>query len=578
MRDYFTSEQKERISVGILVIVALLRFVNLGFLDLQAWDEAIYAVRAEGILRFGGFLDQTPFAIGGLYSSFHPPLYVWLTSLSFALFGVTEFAARFFSAFFGGLTILVIYRIGRNLQSKHLGFLAAMIYALNPFVTVFARQGQFDTTLVFFLSLCILLYQRMEADNRVRSALLAGLALGLALMTKLFVGLGVPLAYVLWRMLIPKGSQRSPWSLFVISLGVSFIVAAPWHIYMTLTQGAGDPLFFLQASSILDRSLHGIEGNAKPLEGLYYVNQLVVLFSFGVIWFGYGLYRIFKTRDPQWLLLASWFTVYFVVFTLMRTKLDFYLLPMLVPASLISGRIILESRGGVHSEKVIAWLILGTGISVAWASSQTWRYLVKYALARISHAGLPGAQELLAILPFLLLLTSLIILLSYIYRAGKLDQVRSVLPTLILVPLFILTFYNIVWNDRYRYKDGASELARFVDQREPSVLVVAGFDRNPQLSFYLEGADMGWRDDLEIRRVVPPADRRQFKTWLSAQTSNLPIDALVVVEKDKFIRYEWVTAEEVNPLDYSLVFDSRRYAVFQRLPSTQLALNPRQPL
>jgi hypothetical protein len=100
---------------------------------------------------------------------------------------------------------------------------------------------------------------------------------------------------------------------------------------------------------------------------------------------------------------------------------------------------------------------------------------------------------------------------------------------------------------------------------------VAGFDRNPQLTFYLEGADIGWRDDIEVRRLKPPTERSQLRTWLSQQTKDLPGDALVVVEKDKFIRYEWVTTEELIPLNFSLVFDSRRYAVFQRTPSTELA-------
>ena len=101
MKTFFR-EHTERTYAIALAAVALMRFVNLGFLDLQAWDEALYAVRAETIAQFGAILDQTPFSIGGLYSSLHPPLYVWLTSVSFLLFGVTEFAARFFSAIFGG--------------------------------------------------------------------------------------------------------------------------------------------------------------------------------------------------------------------------------------------------------------------------------------------------------------------------------------------------------------------------------------------------------------------------------------------------------------------------------------------
>ncbi|MEK6756116.1 MAG: hypothetical protein AABZ02_08200, partial [Bacteroidota bacterium] len=93
----------------------------------------------------------------------------------------------------------------------------------------------------------------------------------------------------------------------------------------------------------------------------------------------------------------------------------------------------------------------------------------------------------------------------------------------------------------------------------------------PQLSYYLEGADIGWRDDLPVRRIVPPKDRARFRSWLTDQLSGALDDALVVIEKDKFIRYEWVTAHEVIPPDYALVFESRRYAAFQRMSAVQLA-------
>lgn len=108
--------------------------------------------------------------------------------------------------------------------------------------------------------------------------------------------------------------------------------------------------------------------------------------------------------------------------------------------------------------------------------------------------------------------------------------------------------------------------------------MVAGFDRNPQLTFYLDGVDIGWRNDIRIKRVAPPANRSQFRAWLSEQAGDLSSDGLLVVEKDKFIRYEWITAEEVNPVDFALVFESRRYAAFQRIASTQLALLSRRPI
>jgi 4-amino-4-deoxy-L-arabinose transferase-like glycosyltransferase len=576
MPELFDDKQKERGYLALLLAVGLIRFLNLGFLDLQAWDEALYAVRAEGILMFGGIFDQTPFAIGGLYSSLHPPLYVWLTSLSFFFFGVTEFAARFFSAFLGALTLIVIYRIGKELQHMTLGFVAAMLYGLNSFVTFQARQGQFDTSLVFFLAISIFFYLRLESLGKTRYAVYAGLAVGAALMTKLFVGFGIPLTFFLWKILTQGDEQKSSWRPFLLSLGVTILVAIPWHFYMTIAQGFGNPLFLLDASAVFERSLYGIEGNIKPLEAFYFVNQLLVLFPLGIIWFAFGLYRIFREKDRRWMLLALWFIVFFVVFTLMRTKLSVYVLPMLVPASLIAARAILEFVSGAYSNKLAALFLGGTGVSLLWASNQEWRNLAKSIPSELLRAQLPQSSAVLTFLPFLMMLCCIVLLAYALYRNHKIYQLRNSLPTLLILSSFLVSFYNIVGYDQFQFNDGARDLARLVAERQPSAIVVAGFDRNPQLTFYLDGADIGWREDIEIRRVKPPTIRSQFREWLSEQTSNLPGDALVIAEKDKFIRYEWVTSEEVNPPDYSLVYDSRRYAVFQRLHSTNVSLNSRR--
>lgn len=564
----------ERIYLAILLGVGLLRLINLGFLDLQAWDEALYAVRAEGILHFGGFIDQTSFSIGGLYSSLHPPLYVWLTSLSFVIFGVTEFAARLTSAVFGALTLFVVFQIGKELKDASVGFLAALLFGLNPFVTFLARQGQFDATMVFFLSLAFLWYLRSDSDSRAISALYAGLAVGAALMTKLFVGFGIPLTFLLWKVFNP-GEKTISWRLIFVSLAAMAVIAIPWHVYMTIVRGFGNPLFLLDASAVLERSLYGVEGNVKSLEWFYFVNQLVVLFPVGVFWFGLGIYEILKNHDRRWIFPALWFIVFLVVFSIMRTKLAVYVLPMLLPASLISAKMILEFTRDNRSARTAALLFGSTGLAFLWSSSQTWRNETKIILSDVFRAQLPTSSILVSIAPFVALFVLVVFLIYLIYKNELMRYIRPILPLVLVAPSFLMSFYNIIGYDQHQYKDGASELAAFIAQKQPAGIVVVGFDRNPQLTYYLEGVDIGWRNDVEFRRISPPAQRSQLRNWLSQQVSDLPTETLVIVEKDKIVRYESVTAEESTPTDFILVFDSRRYAVFQRPLTTQLAaVNP----
>lgn len=557
--------KRERLYLAGVAGIALMRFLNLGFLDLQAWDEALYAVRSEGILRFGGWIDQTRFAIDGLYSSLHPPLYVWLTTVSFGALGVSEFAARFFSAFFGGLTILIIYRIGKHLGDARLGFFAALLFGLNPFVTFYARQGQFDATLVFFLSLAVLLLLRAEKERSFKYAVLAGITVGAALMTKLYVGLGIPLVYCLWIALGPSERKKASWKMLGLSLVAAIVVALPWHLAMTLAHGKGDPLFFLRASALFERSLYGVEGNVKPLEVLYFFNQLFVLFPAGVAWFGHGLFTAVREKKAGWYMMAVWFLVFLLVFSLMRTKLAVYLLPMLVPASLIGAREISKLVRGTYSGQGVTIFLAATGLSVLWASSQAWRNATKSVISSAIGLHLPPAAETTGFLAILLLASCILALLYLALRRGWVDQVRGAIPYLLFVPSFIVCYYQTTRYDRFQYDDGASELADFIVEKQPSKIIVAGYERNPQLTYYLEGADIGWRENLPVNRIVPPKDRGQFRSWLTEQLSGEPDDILVVIEKDKFIRYEWVAAAEVTPPDYAVVFESRRYAAFQRM-------------
>lgn len=563
-----TAEQ--RLHLAIITVVGLIRFVNLGFVDLQAWDEALYAVRAEGVLIFGAWADQAEFAIDGLYSALHPPLYVWLTALSFSLFDVTEFSVRFFAAVSGTLTLFVIYFIGRRLSNRSVGLIAALLFGLNPFALFFSRQGQFDSTLTLFLSLALLGLLHSGKSNGWTPAFLAGIATGAALMTKLFVGWGIPLAYLLW-IVTRREERRDGWMRLGFLVLGTILVAAPWHIFMTVQHGDGDPFFFLHASALVERSVSGIEGNVKPLEVFYFFNQLLVLFPLGVLFFAYGLLKTLRSRQTDWWLVALFFLLFFIVFSLIRTKLAVYLLPMLVPASLLAAQQILETLRGQVSGKTFSFLLAGTAFSIVWASSQVWRNGIKSVLGSIVHISFPLAADLILVAPLLgaFLVISLIILLDL--RRPFLDPVRRFLIPVLFVPSFLICSHDVFVLDGVRFKDGATELAEFIDESDLSGIVVAGYERNPQLTYYLEGIDIDWRDDLTFRRIIPPGDRAQFRSWLTDEVVGETEDVLLIVEKDKFIRYEWVTAEEVGPTDWSLVLDSRRYAAFQKRSPIQHA-------
>ena len=553
-------ERSESTHLMLLLGAALIRFVNLGFPDLQAWDEALYAVRAQVAFQNGLWLDQTRLAIDGLYSSLHPPLYVWGTALAYQVIGISEMSARFVSALSGGFTVFVIYYLGKELRSRQTGIIAALLYSFTPFTVFYSRQGQFDALLVLFLSLSVLSLVTDMRQPKPRHAVMAGVFVGCALMTKLFVAFGIPVVYGLWILTTHPENKRAHWMRLGTLLLVSSVIAAPWHMYMMIIHG-GNPLFFFESSAIVQRTLFGIEGNIKPLEIFYYPNQLLVLFPFGACAFLYGAWRAYKSHEPRWMFLILWFLFFFVVFSLMRTKLAVYLLPMLVPASLLAGKAFEDISEETIEGQASRLLVVATIFCVIWSANQFWRDSVKGILSSLASFQLPGSPDLIAVG-----MLSLVVLagcgIPLIILQGARVSLSRFFPSLVILALFTLSGTTIVILDPLQYDDGATQLAAFVKQSKVRSIVVAGYERNPQLSYYLNGADIGWRDDLQVRRIVPPADTSLYFSWIQQEMRGEPASTLLLLEKDKFIRYR-----VINPLSfladgYVRVFESRRYAAF----------------
>lgn len=561
-------DPKEKLYTLLIGLSGALRFLNLGFHDLQAWDESLYTVRAEGILRFGNWVDQSAFSFDGLYSALHPPLHVWLTAISLSLFGINEFAARLVSALFGLATPFVLYAIGKRIDKPETGFYAALIFTLNPFVTFLARQGQFDTTMVFFITAGFYVLLRSGVSLTLRNAILAGVMVGLSLMAKLFVGFGVFFAFGIWILIHRNNQLVRPWKYFCIAAVSAGIIFLPWHVYMTIVHGNGDPLFIFHAAALFQRTFSGIEGNIKSLEILYFINQLFVLFPFGVVWCLLGMWRTFRTRDDSWRLIGLWFLVFFIVFSLIRTKLAFYLLPALAPASLLAAREIRRASEQSMSPNALAFLVPGTLASFLWSLDQSFRASMKSLISALLRFQFPNDFDTVK----LFVLTTIILCsVMVILFLAKRNTLAPGIPFLLLVPCFVVVADSLFVTDRNQYRDGAAELAMFVERHDVERIVVAGYERNPQLTYYLRGADIGWRDDISIRRIEPPGDRTLFRQWLAHEMIGEQSGTLLVIEKDKFIRYEVINPPDIVPQDFQTVFESRRYTAYLRSTSDLLA-------
>jgi len=185
-----------RIQLIIIASAALLFIPGLGAVHLFDWDEINFAEIAREMLVTG---DRLQPRID--YLPFHekPPLFIWLQAFSMSAFGVGEFAARLPNAICGIVTLLVLFRIGERSRGRTFGLLWALAYVGSILPHLYFRSGIIDPwfNLFIFLGLdAFISTVREEHPSQTglayRSALLTGLFLGLAVMTKGPVGVLIP--------------------------------------------------------------------------------------------------------------------------------------------------------------------------------------------------------------------------------------------------------------------------------------------------------------------------------------------------------------------------------------------------
>jgi 4-amino-4-deoxy-L-arabinose transferase-like glycosyltransferase len=157
---------------------------------------------------------------------------------------------RFFDAALGGLTLVVGYAVARQVLSAGLAVATSGTLAGIPMFTAVSSALSADPLANLLAALVVLLLvARLRSANRstdVRWALATGVVIGLGVLTKLAVGIFVPLMLVVIAMRSRLVVRES-----VSSLGVAAIVVAPWLAHQVTTYGWTDPLALARHSAVV---------------------------------------------------------------------------------------------------------------------------------------------------------------------------------------------------------------------------------------------------------------------------------------------------------------------------------------
>jgi 4-amino-4-deoxy-L-arabinose transferase-like glycosyltransferase len=170
--------------VVLLLAGALLFTANARKLSLPALDDCFYARKAVEMERSGHVFTVT---WAGQPAFQNPPLQIWLTARSFALFGENDLAARLPSMLMALGILAGTYRVAQLTVGPAAGVGAAALLLLSPTFVNHARRSMLEVPLAFWVLLAVLVLIEGLRDPR-RHALFA-LPVAAAILTKSVLGL-----------------------------------------------------------------------------------------------------------------------------------------------------------------------------------------------------------------------------------------------------------------------------------------------------------------------------------------------------------------------------------------------------
>jgi len=346
-------------AVGLFLLSAAYFSYKLWGGSLYAWDEGWYGEVAREAVE------------GKEWLTFHynyqtwmqkPPLFIWMVAAAFKVFGINEFGERIPSAIFGFGSVILLYFLARELfSSKRIAFLSSLtLIGFNQFVKQ-GKMGMTDAPLTFFILLAI--YFFWLGRKKERNLVYVGIITGLAFMIKSFAAFQIPMIIALFS-LASGEIKRLANIKFISGFVIGLVICLPWHLYQYHIYGKQfvDEYFFRQ---IFARAIAPADNNAGNF--LYYFKVLIVKnIPLGIASLLTTPYILFSLRKEEGdrrsalILLISAVTVIILLFSLVRTKLPWYVLPAYPFLSMLTAVSLTKFAGKAetHRNKITALVII----------------------------------------------------------------------------------------------------------------------------------------------------------------------------------------------------------------------------
>ena len=343
----------------VLLILCLVLFFFCNWLiPVTDPTENCYALTAKEMLQAGDYFSPR------IYGNFwydKPIFFYWELLLACGIFGVNEFALRFFPAVFATLGVFLTYFFATKMFNKKIGFTAAVILATAPEYWYIAHAIITDMTLFCAISTTLMTFYFAYTEKKTRLLYVAFAAAGVAVLTKGPIGLLLPGLIIFLFLISQKDLKYLLRGEIFKGAALMLAINAVWYLPMYIMHGQQ---FFTDLIGVHNFLRATVSEHPENDVWYYYA----VVFFVGFFPWIFALVRIKKlpVLDARRRFLVIWAVVVFVVFQSFATKYPTYTLPYMMPVAILFAEFFSEREKLFKrtATAMIIFLTIGTFVGI----------------------------------------------------------------------------------------------------------------------------------------------------------------------------------------------------------------------
>ncbi|MRI32108.1 hypothetical protein EOPP23_03750 [Endozoicomonas sp. OPT23] len=230
------SNSKPSLQFWILFVISisvLIRLLSLGLYPLMDTTEARYGEMARLMVETNNWV--TPYFDYGVPFLGKPPMFIWLSAISFKLFGINEFAARFPSLICALLNLFVLWKLASFAMDRTRASITVMVLITSAAFLVLAGAVLADPVMTLSISLILSAFwigwHSTDPMQARRWQYLFYVGCGIALLAKGLAAIvlaGGPIFFwCLFRKQLLSFWHRFPW---IKGTLLTLAIALPWYL------------------------------------------------------------------------------------------------------------------------------------------------------------------------------------------------------------------------------------------------------------------------------------------------------------------------------------------------------------